>query len=421
MATSVNQRAFEAKSKVLDELEEEFKEKLHEFTSNVKSTIQTVQEAAAIQCFEMAVTFLTQAFPNMTDSGANGSVDEISKITSELQNMKRSQNQMSNKVTKLTTNNQKFKDKVEELNEKVFTNKTHIQGLRKFQRIFESKSGASQVPAAAAAAAAMAPGPIQSLRQRTTFSCKIHSDNKRPDVFDIKLLPCNLILLADSNNNCVKLFDTQGQYISTGFFSTFPPRRIAVMDRTSNNSWAVAVTFPDCSTIEMLKVTTAGIKHQKTLSTSPYYAIAAIDPKTLAVGYVNGAGIDIINLSGHVLRQISLSTNPSYMEATPDQCLVITHKSLNIIVKLKIADGKIVHSLTVPQMKNPRGITRHHDGTCVVSDKKSGTLHLYNTGRGWLKTLWCHPAAHIMSGVSLFNGTCVCSTYNGSVFVMDVL
>ncbi|KAK3803266.1 hypothetical protein RRG08_065488 [Elysia crispata] len=136
----VNQRAFEAKSKVLDELEEEFKEKLHEFTSNVKSTIQTVQQAAAIQCFEMAVTFLTQAFPNMTDSGANGSVDEISKITSELQNMKRSQNQMSSKVTKLTTSNQKLKDKVKELNEKVFTNKTHIQGLRKFQRIFESKS-----------------------------------------------------------------------------------------------------------------------------------------------------------------------------------------------------------------------------------------------------------------------------------------
>ena len=37
----------------------------------------------------------------------------------------------------------------------------------------------------------------------------------------------------------------------------------------------------------------------------PCVAIAAVDAKTLAVGYVDVFGIDLIDLSGRVLRQIS--------------------------------------------------------------------------------------------------------------------
>ncbi|GFO27252.1 hypothetical protein PoB_005375700 [Plakobranchus ocellatus] len=45
---------------------------------------------------------------------------------------------------------------------------------------------------------------------------------------------------------------------------------------------------------------------QRTLQvSSEYYAVAAVSRRSLAVGYRFGRGIDLINIEGQVLRQIS--------------------------------------------------------------------------------------------------------------------
>ena len=46
-------------------------------------------------------------------------------------------------------------------------------------------------------------------RERRHFSVRIEGDRATPDVTDVKLLPRGLIVIADTSNCCVKLFNTQ--------------------------------------------------------------------------------------------------------------------------------------------------------------------------------------------------------------------
>ena len=45
--------------------------------------------------------------------------------------------------------------------------------------------------------------------QRSTFSVGSSSDTNIPDIMDTKLLPGGLVVLSDSSNECVKLYDWQ--------------------------------------------------------------------------------------------------------------------------------------------------------------------------------------------------------------------
>ncbi|GFR65643.1 hypothetical protein ElyMa_000207500 [Elysia marginata] len=63
--------------------------------------------------------------------------------------------------------------------------------------------------ASASATATSLGGPIQSLSLRLSFSVEAVCDAYNPYIADLKLLPGGLVLLADSWNSCVKLFNTQ--------------------------------------------------------------------------------------------------------------------------------------------------------------------------------------------------------------------
>ncbi|GFR85172.1 hypothetical protein ElyMa_002435700, partial [Elysia marginata] len=84
---------------------------------------------------------------------------------------------------------------------------------------------------------------------------------------------------------------------------------------------------------------------QTSITTSkPCWAIAAVDQGTLAVGYHWGDhGIDLIDSSGHILRQLSSDLRPYFMEVSPDQHLVMTLSDDDSIAKLKLADSTVVY------------------------------------------------------------------------------
>ncbi|GFR88920.1 hypothetical protein ElyMa_002529700 [Elysia marginata] len=62
---------------------------------------------------------------------------------------------------------------------------------------------------ASASSTSTSPGPIQSLSQRLSFSVEAGSGDHDPYIYDLKLLPGGLVLVADGNNECVKLFNSQ--------------------------------------------------------------------------------------------------------------------------------------------------------------------------------------------------------------------
>ncbi|GFR97840.1 hypothetical protein ElyMa_004486800 [Elysia marginata] len=108
-----------------------------------------------------------------------------------------------------------------QLSETTELNSQKILGLRKLWKL---KPRTSQVTTAttssasslaSASATATSPGgPIQSLRLRSSFSVKADSDVHAPYICDLKLLPGGLVLVADWNNKCVKLFNTQVKCIN---------------------------------------------------------------------------------------------------------------------------------------------------------------------------------------------------------------
>ncbi|GFN81169.1 hypothetical protein PoB_000767500, partial [Plakobranchus ocellatus] len=196
--------------------------------------------------------------------------------------------------------------------------------------------------------------PLNDARQRADFTVKVTADKHRPGIEDVQLLPGGRLLLADWNNMCVKLFDTQGQHLHTLECRSEPcslavldsssirhtvavtlpdcrgidilevngdnmevkgqhlhtlecrsePCSLAVLDSSSIRH-TVAVTLPGCRGIDILKVNGDNMEVKRTLQMSRGYdAVAAVSNLTLAVGYRFGPGIDLIDLGGQVLRQI---------------------------------------------------------------------------------------------------------------------
>ncbi|GFO20047.1 actin cytoskeleton-regulatory complex protein pan1 [Plakobranchus ocellatus] len=195
------------------------------------------------------------------------------------------------------------------------------------------------------AAAAVTPPPtasrrLKDVRQRKTFTAKLGEDEDEPWILDVQLLPGGRLLLADCQNDCLKLFDTQGQHLHT-LECRRQPYCLAVLESSSIRH-AVAVTLPFCSGVDLLEVAGDNMKVKRTLQTSRgYVAVAAIDNQTLAVGYIwPNPGIDLIDLGGQVLRQICSSVYPRYMTITEDGDLVCSTKD-NKIARVQVATGRV--------------------------------------------------------------------------------
>ncbi|GFO20517.1 hypothetical protein PoB_004702200 [Plakobranchus ocellatus] len=109
----------------------------------------------------------------------------------------------------------------------------------------------------------------------------------------------------------------QGQHLHTLECRSWP-YRLAVLD-TSSIRHTVAVTLPDCFGIDILEVNGDNMEVKRTLQTSrDYWAVAAVNNLTLAVGYLGDSGIDLIDLGGQVLRQICSSVHPYSIDITED-------------------------------------------------------------------------------------------------------
>ncbi|KAK3749796.1 hypothetical protein RRG08_039916 [Elysia crispata] len=121
MAASMTEGVLAVKEKWIEELEDQFHEKLRSFTSDVKMKMRSVSKEAAIQVFEFALLFLTQAFPDLgafesaSDAIKDGTMElrkDIDKLEKTLsQKLKEAQESFSEK---LEDAKQTFSEKLED-------------------------------------------------------------------------------------------------------------------------------------------------------------------------------------------------------------------------------------------------------------------------------------------------------------------
>ncbi|KAK3788146.1 hypothetical protein RRG08_042840 [Elysia crispata] len=324
----------------LDDLEDQFHEKLKSFTSNVKIKMCSVSREAAVKVFESALLFLTQAFPDLgvLESASDIMQDGILKLREDFRKPERT---LSQKLTEaqqsfseeLEEVQQSFSDKLSEVEERASPleekvennldkfNKAHqsnthqIMGLRKLQKLLSGKTKITQTTSApltslaSVFAAATIRWPPQSLSLRSTFSV---SDSQTPRITDMKRLLGGLAVLSDRNYLCVKLYIWQGHHICDQALDS-SPTGITVMDITSHSSQDLLVGLLDETKIAHLVVTPSDINTKRCIKTSKrYLERVAIPNQMLAVGcqYLLGAGIDLIGLSGKILCQLSSTLGP---------------------------------------------------------------------------------------------------------------
>ncbi|KAK3783397.1 hypothetical protein RRG08_005392, partial [Elysia crispata] len=164
------------------------------------------------------------------------------------------------------------------------------------------------------------------------------------------------------------------------------------MDITCKSSWDLWLTLPYENTITHLGVTPNGINIKTSMKTSKkYLAIAAVTTQTLAVGYLSGAGIDLIDLSGRILRQLSSTLNPFSMVTTADGYLIMSIVRDNSIAKLKLEDNSTFFHHKVKQIEIPRGVEFIMDGSSIIADRDKRTLNIISPDGVWVKNLWTHP------------------------------
>ncbi|GFN97993.1 hypothetical protein PoB_002449900 [Plakobranchus ocellatus] len=285
-----------------------------------------------------------------------------------------------------------------------------------------SATTAAVTPPLTAASAASISRPLKDVRQRNNFSAASAADQNPPNI-DVKLLPGGRLVLADFNNVCIKLFNTQGQHLHT-LKCEINPFRLALIDSSETSScFTLAVTLNLIRCIDILEVVNNQMMVKRTLQTSRQYcAVAAVNKTTLAMGYVSDPGIDLIDMAGQVLRQICSSVRPRYMDVTEDGEMICSTNN-NRIARVQVDSGTVDFNQSVPQIPCPHGVAIASDGSVLVTGGSNKTLHMLSSRGSLIKQLWSVPSGRDQQGelwsVSMDVNICVCITLNGSVYLLD--
>ncbi|KAK3800901.1 hypothetical protein RRG08_051136 [Elysia crispata] len=387
----MNKAAYLAKQKCLQDLKNDYILKLEDFLKDVETSMQSQNKDKANENFETAVDFLTQPFPDVQNMKADP-VDDVLMFKQEV-------SKVSKKLDSVNTKFESFRAqtaiRLKKINTRLDETNEHLKSLKKLQKIFKSKietvpsvlarttsntamtatfpsPGATPkvtVPTLAPTVLASpevtpteaatpstpfpgvtsASGPHRSLCERRNFSVESRGERFAPDIEDVLLLSETLLVMTDSRNKSVKLYTEQGGHLHSLKLSS-DPRRLALIDSGPGNTWKVAVTLPMDQRIAILEVTPDFVTQLTSIQTScQCWAITAVDTATLAVGYYamfhRVPGIDLIDMTGRVLRRLSESLHPCYMTVTQDGCLFMS-SSDNSVAKVRIQDSQIIFKKT---------------------------------------------------------------------------
>ncbi|GFO09571.1 high-affnity carbon uptake protein hat/hatr [Plakobranchus ocellatus] len=406
MATRNTERSPQEKEAYLNGLEEKYIQKVKNYVSSVKAAISAGSHKTAEEMYDSAVLFLNQDPQDRTRQAGD------SQTRNKVQHMKRKLESLNKKV-------EAVESETIVLPADSMKNSVAIQDLKRLQNFLEQRN---QEAAASVEypPARTAPWPLKEVRQGKTFSAKVSTDWNTLNIVDVQLLPGGRLVLADEENRCIKLFDTEGQHLQT-LHCWSDPHRLALIN-SSSNCHTLAVTLFDYS-IDMLEVEDDKIKVKSTLQTSRNYcAVAAVDKQSLAVGYSTGQGIDLINLEGQVLRQISSSVRPLYMYMSKDGGLLCSNKS-KTLARIQVDTGTVVFNESVPQAKELSGVAIASDGSILVTGASNRTLHLVSSQGTKAEQLWSVPRGKYSDAklwsVSLQGNVCVCITGEGTVYIFD--
>ncbi|XP_071079845.1 E3 ubiquitin-protein ligase TRIM56-like [Haliotis cracherodii] len=228
-----------------------------------------------------------------------------------------------------------------------------------------------------------------------TVGIRVDGDREQPDPRDVTVLVVDLeetLVVSDYNNKCLKSFYTKNN-ISRHSKLDLASHPYTVT-RLSDNQ--VAISFWPHNVIVIVRVTPDLVLESRVTTKKAYKCLTAMSPSTLAAGCWDPPCVDILDVSGRVMRSVSrynsrknLICSPCFLCAT-DRGNILVSDAVSHTVYCITPEGGVVftYSLTGERrLGSTRGITTTSTGDILVANFSSHRVILLTAAGEFVRDL----------------------------------
>ncbi|XP_046361744.2 protein wech-like [Haliotis rufescens] len=223
-----------------------------------------------------------------------------------------------------------------------------------------------------------------------TINIRIAGDRCAPSVADVAVIVVDgtdTVVVTDRNNKSVKSFYTRNNLPSHSMLSL--GNAPWSLTKLTHNQVAVIVT--DMKQIVTVEVN-PGLVLLSTITTSKqYWGLTYLTPSTLAASYLSPPCVDILDMTGNVLKSISPLQNgnnilqsPYFLCTTRTGNILVSDQGSKCVVCLT-PEGDVVFTFRPTgdtALTWPRGITSTSTGDILVTDfTQHKVIHLTESGQ----------------------------------------
>ncbi|XP_046584604.1 uncharacterized protein LOC124291603 isoform X2 [Haliotis rubra] len=222
-----------------------------------------------------------------------------------------------------------------------------------------------------------------------TINVTVAGDVGGEDLIDLTVLEVNgtdTVVVTDYNNKCVKSFFTRNS--QPGHSKLSLESEPWGITRLKHNQVAVAVW--DTRQIVTVEVNPDLVLLSTITTNKQYWGITSLTPSTLAASSYSPPCVDILDMSGHMLKSVwsghrggDILKSPSFLCTTRTGNILVSDCGTKCVVCLT-PEGDVVFNYRPTgdtALKYPRGITSTSTGDILVTDSlQHRVIHLTESG-----------------------------------------
>ncbi|XP_046543626.1 uncharacterized protein LOC124253824 [Haliotis rubra] len=223
-----------------------------------------------------------------------------------------------------------------------------------------------------------------------TIDIKVADERSKLNPIDVTVLVVNdidTVVVTDWDNSSVKSFYVKNKQTQHSKLSMDGPP-LSLTKLTYNR---LAVTVPSRNKIVIVEVNPDLVLRSTITTSKQYVGITSLPPSTLAVGSHSAPCVNILDMTGNVLRSISplhkgnrILQYPDFLSTTMTGNILVSDCGTNCVVCLT-PEGDVVFSYSPTgdtALKCPQGITSTVTGDILVTDcSLHRVIHLTESGQ----------------------------------------
>jgi len=230
------------------------------------------------------------------------------------------------------------------------------------------------------------------LSRNADIKVKSATDRRWCIITDLVVLPGDLLLLADHNNQSVKLADPASGQLLDQLQLPGSPHGLCLLPRDR-----AAVTIPGKSTIQTISVTMKKLSLQNVINVNgECYGIDYVN-NYFVVGFHNPAMLALIDKKGNIYKSITtdsinhtLFKEPNYICVATEntsKVIYVSDRGTSTITRLS-EELQVLQSFTDPALQNLHGLASLGGGQLlVVNSSSSSTLSVLDVTTGQVTQL----------------------------------